>query len=137
MKKITMNGEEVTIESILSDWETADSEEEKLRIAVSADAMLTTNKEYLTLMEKAKLLKIAAYLDGRAKKIEVETAKESTNTMSGEVADIMTEFVAKMCKLADKYGIDRDEHMKRINHTFTVFCATSTLKNFFIGEGND
>lgn len=133
MKVIRVNSNELSVKSILADWERAETEKEKMRTAVSADAILTTNKEYLTPMEKAKLLKIAAYLD----KYHVKKKIVSDVKMGEEVAEITTEFVTDMCKIADKYEVDRDKHMINIVTTLAALCAKGSFKGVELNGGTN
>ena len=57
--------------------------------------------------------------------------------ISAESADIMTKFTTDMLKLADKYGVDRDEHIRDICASFTSVCYSRSFKNFKIDEGED
>lgn len=124
MKIISMEANNLSVDNILSDWEKADSEEKKIAVAVMADAMLTVNKDGLTSIEKAKLLQAAAYLDNYSiKKLVVD------KTLGEETAIRTTEFISDMCELADKYKIDRDEHIKHIVTSLGRLCAEETFKD--------
>lgn len=57
--------------------------------------------------------------------------------LSAESADIMTKFTVDVLKLADKYGVDRDEHIRGICASFTSVCHSKSFKNFKIDEGEE
>lgn len=57
--------------------------------------------------------------------------------LSAESADIMTKFTVELLKLADKYGVDRDEHIRDICASFTFVCHSRSFKDFKIDEGED
>lgn len=57
--------------------------------------------------------------------------------LSTESADIMTKFTVELLKLADKYGVDRDEHIRDICASFTSVCHSRSFKDFKIDEGED
>lgn len=57
--------------------------------------------------------------------------------LSAESADIMTKFTVDVLKLADKYGVDRDEHIRGICALFTSVCYSKSFKNFKIDEGEE
>ena len=131
MKEINVYVSELSVKSILNDWERAKSEEEKIEAAAAAEAILTFSKDELTSMEKAKLLQIAAYLDT----YHVEKNIVNDSTMEEEVTEITTEFVADMCKIADKFKVDRDKHMKTVVAALDVLCATKSFKGMGLSEG--
>lgn len=130
MKVINVNASDLSVNAILAEWAKAESEKEKIKAAAMADAMLTLRKDKLTPMEKAKLLQVAAYLDKyHVKKIG------SDIKMGEEVAEIATEFVADMCKIADKYEVDRDKHMINIVTTLAALCAKGSFKGVELNGG--
>lgn len=49
----------------------------------------------------------------------------------------MTKFTVELLKLADEYGVDRDEHIRDICASFTSVCHSRSFKNFKIDEGED
>lgn len=132
MKVINVNASDLSVNAILAEWAKAESEKEKIKAAAMADAMLTLRKDKLTPMEKAKLLQVAAYLDKyHVKKIG------SDIKMGEEVAEITTEFVTDMCKIADKYEVDRDKHMINIVTTLAALCAKGSFKGMELNGGTN
>ena len=131
MKVINVNASDLSVNAILAEWAKAESEKEKIKAAAMADAMLTLRKDKLTPMEKAKLLQVAAYIDKYHVKKIVSDIK-----MGEEVAEITTEFVTDMCKIADKYEVDRDKHMINIVTTLAALCAERSFKGIDLSEGH-
>ena len=132
MKVINVNASDLSVNAILTEWAKAESEKEKIKAAAMADAMLTVRKDKLTPMEKAKLLQVAAYLDKYHVKKTVGDIK-----MGEEVAEITTEFVNDMCKIADKYEFDRDKHMINIVTTLAALCAKGSFKGVELNGGTN
>lgn len=130
MKVINVNASDLSVNAILAEWAKAESEKEKIKAAAMADAILTLRKDKLTPMEKAKLLQVAAYLD------KYHVKKIVSDKMGEEVAEITTEFVTDMCKIADKYEVDRDKHMINIITTLAALCAKGSFKGVDLSEGH-
>lgn len=57
--------------------------------------------------------------------------------MGEEVAEITTEFVTDMCKIADKYEVDRDKHMINIVTTLAALCAKGSFKGVKLNGGTN
>lgn len=130
MKVINVNASDLSVNAILAEWAKAESEKEKIKAAAMADAILTLRKDKLTPMEKAKLLQVAAYLD------KYHVKKIVSDKMGEEVAEITTEFVTDMCKIADKYEVDRDKHMINIITTLAALCAKGSFNGVDLSEGH-
>lgn len=57
--------------------------------------------------------------------------------ISAESTDIMIKFTTDILKLADKYGVDRDKHIRDVCASFTSACHSRSFKNFKIDEGEE
>ena len=57
--------------------------------------------------------------------------------LNEEISELMADFIVDNLKLADKYGVDRDECMRNVCATFVPICPTKSFKDFEIDEGED
>ena len=73
-------------------------------------------------------------------KMEIETLKEARGIEESdighaeEIAILFADLHARLCMIADKYGMDRDDFIGRAVLTLTTMSIIGTSKDFEIPE---
>ena len=57
--------------------------------------------------------------------------------LNEETSKLMTDLIVENLKLADKYGVDRDKHIRDVCATLVPICLMRSFKDFKIDEGED